>query len=151
MQQILSVPLMTAWTCLIALLDQGQCSASSGIELFTKLFSNSPLQEVLSKELYRQYTYLELINALDICCTIHSRDSIEIIRLSQSTRGTFQSHKGFHAHTMCSYKNSPTVLKFSFPKHLIQLFLNIQCIKALACSRAFIHCIFVPTEGFCVC
>lgn len=60
MQQILSVPLMTAWTCLIALLDQGQCSASSGIELFTKLFSNSPLQEV--KFFPKNYTDNTLIS-----------------------------------------------------------------------------------------
>lgn len=145
MQKVLSVPLMTAWKCLIALLDQGQSSASCSTELFTKLFSNSPLQEVLSKELHRQYTYLKLIHALDICCTIHSRDSIEMIRLSQSTRGTFQSHKGCHAHTVFGCKNAPTVLKFSFPKHLIQLFF------ALACSRAFIHCISILTEWFCVC
>lgn len=143
MQKVLSVPLMTAWKCLIALLGQGQCSASCRIELFTKLFSNSLLQEVLSKE-YRQYTYLKFIHALDICCTIHSRDSIEMIRLSQSTRGTFQSHKGCRAHTMFGCKNSPTVPKFSFPKHLIWLFF------AHACSRAF-YTVYLSWQNSSVC
>lgn len=141
---MLSVPVMTAWTRMIALLDQGQCSASCSIELFTKLFSNSPLQA--DKCFPKKYTDNTLISNSFMHWTLVVLSTWETaLKWSDSLSqpgGHSRATKGFHADTVSSCMGLSAVLKFSFLKHLLQLS------SAFACTHVLMHYIFTPTEWF---
>lgn len=146
-QKVLSVPLMTAWTRMTALLDQGQCSASCSFELFTKLFSNSPLQEV--KCFPKKYADNTLISNSFKHWTLVVLSTWEAAlkwsgSLSQPG-GHSRATKGFHVDTMSGCTGLSAVLKFSFLKHLLWL------PSAFACPSILMHSVFTSTEWFHVC
>lgn len=142
---MLSVVLLTACTCMIALLDQSQCSSSYRIEFFTKLFSNSPLQEV--KCFPKNYKDNALISNSSMHWTLLVLSTQETaMKLSDSLSqpgGTFQSYEGLpHGHNVV--QACQQYWNLAFQKNKYKCFLPLAVVGVL-------YTICLPLKNGSVC
>lgn len=139
-------PLLTAWTHLIALLDQGQCSAPCKIKFFTKSLTIAPCKKSrTSQKLDSSFDCSSFMHwTYNLLKKWHGNDQLHQETPRRHSRSTWC----FHADMVVSCTSLSAVLKFIFLKHLLQLS------SAFACTRVFCtKCLPVPymfsSHSFC--